>query len=416
MPAAVLLLAALSGCFDLETELRLLPDGSGFVTTWVRVDHRDALIASSIGGQGIDAEVEAAVANLKDAMGRVEGVDWVDHQVYMDGDKQVLRFRYVFDHQQALNEFWNGPAAGIPILMAGARLDFRGSSTSCGRYVTGLNIAPRDPVALFPLDQGEMGDLSDEVRTAMRDKIFGGEFRLRIVPPGVVEAADAPSQDASGYPIYQSRMMALLRNGRRIGTRSYLECGKDNPATPESTGVTVGAAPAPDMVKLVMRGLPLFVETSMELEQVDKRRANVKVVMLADEPMGDALSFYLPLLLAAFPQSAANMNLSSDKMADGRTMFTFTSKEAIDLRDANNSLVFLGKDGPVQIFRMKLPASPYVVDRPPDAPPRRIVTIRVKLLDEIRVTNATEKQGSVAIWRIDDQTLRNAVTLEAVSK
>ena len=57
----------LSGCYDLETEIHVLPDGSGFFTAWVRVDRKDALLATAIGGQSLGEEIDAAVENLHQA-------------------------------------------------------------------------------------------------------------------------------------------------------------------------------------------------------------------------------------------------------------------------------------------------------------------------------------------------------------
>ena len=415
--AALACLLVASGCYDLETEIRILPDGSGFLTGWVKVDRRDAVVATAIGGHTLNQEIGEAVANLQRATQERKGVDLLDSAVYEEGEKTVLRYRFVFDNVNSLNNFWTSAiAAGTPILLANAKMEFTGGTGKCGSYFTRIKVEKREPEKLFVAKDPTLARLDDATYRMFLEKIFSGHFRLRVVPPGDVSASDAPVTDVRGLPVYEKTLFELFSGGLEARVKTNLSCDKPETVKEEGKGVTLGPAPAASDVVNVMQALPLLTKTTVELTQSGRNSADLTVEIDAEPAMKDAIEFYLPVLFGAFPGSMSNMVWSAAKTEEGNYRYRFTSKKAINFKDLKSPLIFLGKDNLKNVFRMQIPEFPYAKIRPADSAARTIMIVKVNLADEIVMTNATEHGGKSATWVVTDQMLRNKVTLEALTK
>jgi len=412
-----LICLGLAGCYDLETEIHVLPDGSGFFTTWVRVDRKEALLATAIGGRSLGEEIDAAVENLHLAAEAVQGVKMVDDAVFDEADKTVLRYRFLFDNVGALNRFWKSPAAmETAILLAGARLDFQSGGGKCGNFLVDLKVRERKPESLFTRSDPTLRRLDEETYRVFLEKVFSGRFRLRLVPPGKVKATDAPFRDAQGYPIYEKSLYNLFTGGLSAKVKSELACDEKDAPPPVSKVVTVGPAPSASETAAVMQAVPLFVQTTVEFNQVGRFTADLAVQFDVKPPMKEALEFYLPLMMTFFPGASSDMTWTAEKTNDGTFRYRFVSNKPINFKKKKNPFVFLGRDGRREVFRMKIPAFPWSSVRPKDAPARKIMTVKVLLREKISMTNASEVDGKQAVWRITDSMLKDQVTLEALSE
>lgn len=413
---AVLTAAVLfTGCWDLETEIRLLPDGSGFLTTWVRMESRKARLVTAMSGSGLDAELDEVRRAVRQATMAAEGVDFVDDAVYEEGDRLVLRHRILFDGIGALNAFWaSEAAASIPVLFSGAKMEFTGGGGPCGSFRTSLTTAKRDPSTVFSIDNAEIGRLDAETRDLWNREMLAGQFRLRLVPPGDVTGHDAPAADIEGYPIYEKNLYELFAGGLSARMTSRLECGSDFKTREESKGVTVGAVPDAVQVNAVMAALPAMGHTVVEFTQTDSHRAHVHAVITVDPPLDDAVKTYLPILMAALPGATAHTTMSVKEIG-GKAVFEFATREPIDFRNLENGVAYFGRDGAIDVFRMLLPASPYAQRKPEGSLKRPLLTVKVRFRGTVDKSNAQSVTGDTAVWEINDEMLKTPVTLEAIS-
>lgn len=414
--ALLFVLSALAACYDLETELRILPDGSGFVTTWVRVNSKDAKLAAALSGVDLDAETLRLTIGLREEVNAAPGVEYLDEVIYEEGDKLVLRYRLVFDNIGALNRLWRSESAkAIPALFAGAQVEFQSGGASCGTFITKLSAAPRDPAKVFLPGTGAFSHLDDRAYGLLLEKFFSGAFRLRVAPPGKIRAADAHAYDVKNRPIYEKTLFKLLNDGLKVFIRSEAPCESVSAEeAPEAAAITLGPAPSPDQLVAVLRAIPWLVDTSIEFTQVGRSKATVRVVMNADKFMGEALDYYISLVPILFPRALKGMKLSR-REGEGGTRFIWESQKPINFAKLKNPVVFLGRDGGRHVFRMKLPQLPFSPGHSGGAT-RRVFRVKVSLLEKISMSNATTRVDNSATWIISDKTLANAVTLEALSE
>lgn len=411
---AALAVAAV-GCFDLETEIRLLSDGSGIVTSWVRIDQRDARIATELAGSGLDDEIASALAQLRAASAGIDGLDPLDESVYEEAGKIVLRYRLVFDRLEALNRFWSSEAvASLPYVVSSSTLKMNAPGGLCGEFFTEFVGAKRDPEKVVRLDDPALTELGDDTRRVLVERLLSGRFRLRLTVPGVTTTHNASLTDVDGFAIYETTLLDFIRNGMTARVKSRVECG----ASPESLApkdVTVGPAPDPGEVAEVLRVLPSLAQLNVEFTQVSRHEADVRVRIDSTLESGEALQTYLPILLACFPNATADMTMESVRTPEGRVRFEFATKKPVNFKRMPNNLVFMGRDGAIDVFRMNLPASVYAERSAEGERSRRIVTVKATMPAKIEKTNATEHAERTAVWVITDKMLRNPVTLEAVS-
>ncbi|MBZ0273396.1 hypothetical protein K8I61_15260 [bacterium] len=413
--AIILVALATGGCFDLETEIRILPDGSGFLTGWVRMDRRDAILATAVGGRGLAAETASAASALAEAAGAADGVDLIDHSFYEEADRAVFRYRLVFDNPKALNDFLNGDAAReMPLLPAAAKLEMTGAR--CGDFSVHLNLAQRDPRKMVEPDPTALSNLDAATFDLLVEKMFSGSMRLRVAPPGKVRSSNAPMTDAQGLPVYEKRLHGVLTSGLYAQVESALDCETMTPGVEPAEGVTVGPAATADEVVRVMRSLPHFAQAHLVLTQTDAKHARWGVRVDAKSATKEAVEFYLPLIFALFPGAATQMEWTAAKAAGDTYRYEFFAKEPLDFSKFANPFVYVGKDGGKNVFRMRLPKFPHISTLPPDAPSHRVLSVEVTLVDPILQTNADTHEENKAAWRITDQMLREPIVLEAITE
>ncbi len=409
------LAATTVGCFDLETEIRLLSDGSGIVTSWVRIDKRDAAIATELAGSGLDEEIASALAQLRAASTGIDGLDPLDESVYEEAGRIVLRYRLVFDRLDALNKFWASEAVqALPYVVSSSTLAMKAPGGLCGEFFSEFVGAKRDTARVIRLDDPALAELGEAARNQLVERLLSGRFRLRLTVPGVTTTHNASLTDVDGFAVYDTTMLDFIRNGLTARVKSRVECGQ-SPESLEPRDVTVGPAPDPGEVAEVLRVLPSLAQLSVEFTQVSRSEANVRVRIESTLEAGEALQTYLPILLACFPNATAGMTMESTRTPDGRIRFEFATKEPVNFRKTPNSLVFMGRDGAIDVFRMNLPASVYAQRSAEGERSRRILTVKVTMPSKIEKTNATEQAEQTAVWVITDKMLNNPVTLEAVS-
>ncbi|MCZ7585351.1 MAG: hypothetical protein M5R36_19550 [Deltaproteobacteria bacterium] len=413
--ALAALLAAQSACFDLEAELRIMPDGSGFLTTWVRVDRRDALVAMAVAGRTLSEEIDDAVAGLREATDAVRGVQFVDEAVYDEADKTVLRYRVLFDNPSAINAFWKSERARrIPIAVAATQLDFQSGGGACGTFLTAWKSEPRTAAALFPASDPMLEAMDQEAYGAFLDKMLSGNFRLRIVVPGDVKAHDAPARELLGYPLYRMTAREFFEAGLTARVKSEIPCGKEAEQK-EVPAATLGPVPSADEVEAVVDALPLLLRTTLEFKQTGRHEATYKVAVEVNSELKEVSEFHLSLLLSAFPNLGAHAAWKAEPRPGGRYRYVYASEEPVDFREGRHPMIFIGRDGGKDVFRMRLAPYPAAKNRAPDAPARHVLTVSVELRDDITTTNAQEHDGKKAVWRLDDKTLTRPVTLEALA-
>jgi len=410
-----------TGCLDWETEVRILPDGSGILTGWISTDRRDAVLGASLLDRDVYREIDMMISRLKDAAEETSGVNFLNYSLLEEGEKLVLRYRYVFDHIGALNDFWRSQAAKrIPFLLAGASLDFKSGGGFCGVYAASMKVEPRTPDHMLWPMMDDFARLNDATFNLLLEKMYSGVFRLRLALPGEMKAGDAQIFDIRSMPVYETTLKDIFLKGLRAKVGSELPCPKDgDKAKVEGydegdRSISYGRAPKFSDLLFAVRSLPRFVYTSIEIEQVSYRKAYVSVVIEAKEPIADALKFYLPLLLTILPSASKDMELSTETR-DGSVFYRMKTRKAFDFQKLKSSAVFVGWDRGRDVFRMRLPVFPVSGDSS-EGEAVEMLRISVKLKHEISMSNATQITGREAVWRLTDRMLSQKVVLEALSK
>ncbi len=410
-----------TGCLDWETEVRILPDGSGILTSWISTDRRDALLGASLLDRDIHQEIDKMVFRLQDAAKETGGVNFLDYSLLEEGEKLVLRYRYVFDHIGALNNFWRSQdAKQIPFLLADSRLDFKSGGGLCGVYGASIKVEPRTPDHMLWPMMGDFARLDDATFSLLLEKIYSGVFRFRLALPGEMKAGDAKKFDIRSRPVYETTLSNLFHVGLRAKVGSELPCPKagdkakvEDPDEGDRS-ISYGRTPKFSDLLFAVRTLPRFVHTSIDIEQISRRKAHVRVEIEAKEPMADAFRFYLPLLLTILPTAIEDMELTTETR-DGSVFYRMKTRKAFDFQKLKSSAVFVGRDKSRDVFRMRLPIFPVFGDSS-EGEAVEMLRISIRLKHEITMSNAAQIKDREAVWRLTDRMLSQKVVLEALSQ
>ncbi len=411
---------AAAGCLEWETEVRILPDGSGIFSTWITGNRLDAALTANILQKDVQAEVERMASMLKSASEDIDGVEFLDDALYDEGEKLVFRYRYVFDNVGALNKFWRSPAAKqIPYLLAGATLDFKSGGGLCGNYGASMKIDVRNPDHLLWPAMEDFGRLEETTYRQVLDKLYSGDFRLRLVLPGTMKAGDAKIFDLRSVPLYQMTINDLFAKGMKADALSVLPCKKDGGEneTPEQNDRSLSLGPAPTFtdVAFVAKSLPRYFHVSVQFEQAGRHKADVTIEIEVKRPAAKAAEFIMPLFFSILPSSVKDMDLSAEKDDQGNFKYIMRSKKAIDFYKVKSPVVFLGRDKGRDVFRMHLPAFAFDFD-PSEGREVELLRVVVKMNHDVAITNATLMDGDKAVWRLTDRMLSRKIVLEALSK
>ena len=420
----LVLLIGCTGCFDLETEVRFLEDGSGFVTQWVRMDEADLMAAAALNHTTVAAWSAEVLAGLEASFAEVEGVRLLDRDVRNEAGRITLYYRFVFDATEALNAFLSDPAlAEQYILPARGRFDFRAMPASCGgAYEMSFAFIPRDEQTLSRFDSAEIDGLEDREKEAVVKKFFSGSMLLRIVLPGTARVHNAPGTDGRGHPVYRSTVLDFFRKGQQGAVRSKVQCKDGVPdllAPPDAVAepITMGYVPTSDEIARVAAAAGNFADILYEYDCDKKGRVTIAATFLVAAPLQGPFEFFFPLLFNAFPRMETDYKVAIDQVESKIFRYRFALKKPIKMSQLKSHYLFFGKEKGIYIFRTNLPQMKFAGPPAVATAATTLVRVRATLPAPIRVSNATEVRGETAIWVLTDRMLReNRITLEALTE
>jgi len=426
LPVLVAALVAFTaaGCFDMETEVKLLPDGSGFVTVWVQLPTRVATIAAATEGSTLARQRRSILARLDKIFYERAGVRLVERVVSTQADHEVLRYRYSFDDAAALNAFWALPEnREQDVTLQGGTLAFRSAGEGCGaRFEASLALpaVPLDDVNR--LADNMLGVASPEARTALIEEYYKGRFRLRLVLPGKIAATNSDQTDTAGYPLWDRKVLDLYRHGLQAQTATQVICdgaGARPPAPDEAPPLpaeTLSEGPKPAIGDVVAALANLGDLVTLEIEAEVDRESTLAITYRIDPRIDQTVENLLHTVLATLPTLAPDWEMSDGRDEQGRLLVKIRSRRALRLDKTGSATLFAGRDGGQVTFRLKLPALTASTTAVPEAVGPVIVRLKVKMPNEISNSNATVVEGTTAIWALTARDLRVPVVLEAISK
>jgi hypothetical protein len=417
-----LALLALAGCFDVETEIKLLHDGSGFVAVWVRLPTRTASIAAALQGSTLAEEKQQILARLDDLFQDQPGVRLIERQIQVEGEYQILRYRYAFDRAADVNRFWADPEnAKQDITIAGAKLDFKAAGGDCdATYDAAIGFPPSPPQTLDKIGHPLIDRQPTEVRAQFIEEYYQGRFRLRLVLPGQTIGTDAEFVDTAGFPIWQTSLLDLHRQGLTAKTSSRQTCdetGGRRPAPGEAvplpfTSLTEGPKATIGDVFLALNSLGDVVTMSIDAE-VDKT-SRLEITYRIDSRIDQPLENLLQLVWNTLPTLARDWDWIKARDAQGALLLTIRTKKALRLDETGSSALFAGRDGDQFTFRLKLPPLVAATTLPPEAVGSVIVRVKVKMPKPIAHSNATWIEGASARWLLTARDLTQPLVIEAI--
>jgi hypothetical protein len=419
---AVLALAlALAGCYDVEAEIKLLADGSGFVTLWVRVPTRLAAIGSALQGSTLAAEKQAVLARLDQVFDAVNGVRLVERVIVVEGDAQILRYRYAFDTVADLNHFWADPEnTRQDDTISGARLTFAHHGEGCDATFQAEALFPaKSESQINEIGTAVFGRQAADVRTQLAEEYYKGRFRLRLALPGQASAADAEQADVAGFPIWQRRLIDLYRRGLAAKAASHMVCdekGARKPAPDEtyptpSIALSEGPKPVIGDVLAALYGLGDLV--TMEIEADVGKLTSLRITYHIDERVDQPVANLLFLVLGTTPTLAADWDIAAAREESGQLAFTVKTKRPLRLDKTGSAIFFAGPDGDQTTFRLRLPPLASAASLPPEAAGPVMVRVKVKMPKAIRQSNAMLTRDDTARWMLTARDLTQPVVLEA---
>jgi hypothetical protein len=412
-----------TGCFDLETEVRFLEDGSGFVTQWVRIDTADVTVAAAIQGSTVQMEIASTIAALDSMFETADGVALLDREVYSEADRTVLRYRYMFENSDSLGRYLNNSALDRQLIVPyGGGFKFRSTPAKCGgTYDLDFSFRPRSEEAISEFGHRDIDALSAEDKEAVIRKFYSGKMSLRIVLPGKTTSHSAEALEPTGFPVFRTTVLDLFRTGLKGHVRSRVACDTTEQSTPDAANtpavpITFGYVPSPEEIARVARNLGHFGQMAIEFNCLSRGRVEITVTYLLSEPIRGPFEFYFPLLFAAFPLMEAEYDTKLELVGDGRYRYRFTSKKPVNLAKLGSRNIFYGRDKGSHVFRLNLPPMKFGAARPEGAASPVMLRVRVTLPKNIRVSNALDINENTATWALTDKMLENKITIEALSE
>ena len=426
LAAKIVLLCALTllvaGCFDLETEIMVLRDGSGFVTVWLRMDTRLASISAALNNSSLENDQRQMLQLLETLFAEQQGVQLVDHVVYSEGQEQVLRYRYMFDDVAALNAFWaNSENASLAFAIHQAKADWSRSGDDCdAAYSLNVVFDPRPELRVFSFQRTILADQPPAVQQQIIDEFYQGHLRVRLVLPGENRGADPTFVDTAGYPMWEVPLLDLLHNGLKIRSSSRYRCpaGEVRPLQPgevypsPALPMTTGPHAALSEVLRTFGNLGELVQ--MQIEVQVHRRSEISITYRIDPRVAEPIRNLLLLPFATMPTLAQDWEFSSRQEENGPYIFQIKTKRPIRLDETESPFLFAGLDGDRYVFRMQLPQLSFAGNRPPEIAGRVQVKAHVKMPGKIRTSNATVVHEDTADWILTSRDLQQPVTLEAI--
>jgi hypothetical protein len=413
-----------TGCFEMETEVKLLPDGSGFVSVWVKMTERLATIGAAAQGSTLAREKRSALARLDRLFYERDGIQLVERVIEPQGDSLVLRYRYAFDSPEKLNAFWAHPEnREQELTIQGGKLTFVPLGEGCGaRYeaAVALDRAPMNQV--FQLADDIVGQASPEAREAVVEEYLKGRFRLRVVLPGKPGATDATMTDTTGRPMWETTLLALYRRGLTAKANSQITCEDTAPRptaadeTPPAPTITLSAGPRPTVtdVMTVLGNLGDLV--TLEIDATVAKKSTLELRYAIDSRVAPQIEALLLMVIGTLPTLAEDWSWSAARGEQGRLIVAIKTKEALRLDKTGSPTLFAGRDGPDTVFRLRLPALTAGAGRPPEVIGPVVIRASVKMPKDVRQSNATEIEGDTARWVLTARDLAGPVVLEAISE
>ncbi len=419
----VALTLAATGCFDMETEVKVLPDGSGFVTVWIRMPTRTATVGAAAMGSSLARERGAVLSRLDKVFYKRDGVRLVERVVFQEGDHYLLRYRYVFDSPRQLNAFWAQPEnREQDVTLQNGVLSFAATGAHCqARFDAALVLPAISFDQVYALAENVLGPQSPEARTALIQEYYKGRFRLRLVVPGRVVATNADQVDTAGNPMWQTRLLDLYQNGLSAKAASRADCGDNAPRAPapEETPptptipLTEGPKPTIPDVLGVLANLGDLVR--MDIDAEVGRKSTLAISYRIDRRVDTAVENLLLAVLGTLPTLFEDWTWQNSRDAKGRLTITIRTRKALRLDKTGSPFLFAGPDGGKMTFRLKFPALTADQTRVPDGVGPVMVQVRVKMPGQIRRSNATLLEGKEARWLLTARDLTGPVTLEAIA-
>jgi len=416
-----------TGCFDLETEIKFLEDGSGFVTQWVRMDLADVAAAAALAGTTVDKWTLEVTDGIDDAFFDRTKVRLFDKETYVIGQKLVLRYRYLFHSTSALNEFLSEKYLVEQLVFpAGGHFSFTSRQKDCGGdFAVAFTFDPRGEENIENLGYSEIDRLPLEEKVPILAKFYSGKMNLRIVMPGKTSTHTAGLLDGGGRPVYQSRVLDFLRKGIKGKVTSIKKCvnaAKEKSSGVENsfhntTSITTGSTPTPFEIQKAARGIPHFLDILYEFECDDKERVRISATFYLKEPLQGVFEFYFPLLFGPFPRMESDYKMEMGQASPGLYKYKFVLKKPIKLSKLKSRYVFYGKEKGRYVFRMNLPKMKFGPPGGKGIEARALLKVKVTLPAKIRISNATSLMDKTAVWDISDlMTQENKITIEAISE
>lgn len=420
----LLFLFALTGCFDLETEVRFFQDGSGFVTQWVRMDLADVTAAAAINRTSVSEWTSQVLLALDQNFTDVPGVSLLDKQVFNEADRIVLRYRFGFETATSLSNFLALPFISDQyIYPANGAFQFKAFPAACGgEYRADLRFAPRNSETLERFDYADIDDLPIEHKEPVIRKFFSGSFKLRIVLPGKTKSHNAPMEDGRGYPVFEMKTLDFFRNGLTGSVKSTLKCEKGQPGDPELDlkkipPITKGDLATPEEISRVASTLSSYLDIFYEFDCDKRGRVKMAVTFFVAEPLRAPFEFYLPMLFPVFPSMETNYNQSLAAIAPGLYKYRFETKKPVKMNKVKSHYIYFGKEKLYWVFRMNLPKMDFGELPAPHTASAALVRVRVTMPEKIRVSNATEINENTAFWMIPDRNFqKHRIVIEALTE
>lgn len=421
--AVVALLAfSAAGCFDFEAEVKVLPDGSGFVTVWVQLPTRIATIAAAAEGLTLARQKRSILARLDKIFYERPGVKLVERVTLTEAGNEILRYRYAFDDVASLNAFWSQPEnREQDVTLQGGTLALQTAGEGCGARFDVKLALPAIPLEdLNRLADNVLGVQAPEARASLIEEYYKGRFRLRVVLPGQVVATDADKTDTGGHPLWDRTLFDLYRRGLAANVSTHVVCGPDTPRapapdeTPPLPTVALSEGPKPAIGDVVAALANLGDLVTLEIDAEVDKKSKLTIVYRIDPRVDQPVENLLLTVLATVPTLARDWESSTGRDEQGRRLITLRTKDALRLDKTGSGTLFAGRDGRQVTFRLKLPALAAGGTAVPEAVGPVLVRLHVKMPREIERTNATMVEGTTATWALTARDLREPVVLEAI--
>jgi len=411
-----------TGCFELEAEIKVLSDGSGFVTVWAQMPVRIASIGASLQDSTLAEQQQAVLTQLDRRFENREGIRLVERLITTADDDLILRYRYAFDGAKELNAFWADPEnSHLDVLLYKTRLDFQKTGEGCGaQYRAELTFQPRTAEEMIRFEDSLFGGQATDVNRQMIEEYYQGGFRLRLVLPGKITGADAETYDTGGYPIWRAQMLELYVKGLTAKAASQVICQDGTmrlPAKEESPpepSQPLSEGPKPSLAEVARVFDNLGDLLTLEIDAEVGEKSTLEVRYRIDGRLDPALAGWLQLPVATFPTLTADWQWTQTRDKDGQLVLSLRTRKPLRLHQTDSPYLFAGPDGDQLVFRLKLPALVSGRQATPETIGPVVVRANVKMTGPIKTSNATLIEDQTATWILTARDVTQPLTLEVI--